>query len=378
MKKIICAVIFIFLLAPPVHGASRKDTLVIGITQFPSSFHPSIDSMLAKSYILGMTRRPFTVYDKSWTNICLLCTKLPTIENGLATPERTPNGRQGIAVRYSIHPKATWGDGMPVTTKDVEFTWRVGRHKKTGVSNPEFYRSLYKIDAHDEKTFTLHFDKLTFEYNALSELNLLPAHIDEINFSDPAAYKNRTAFDTDTTNEGLYFGPYVIAEVARGSHVVLEPNPTWYGKKPFFKRITVRVIENTAALEANLLSGSIDMIAGELGLSVDQAVAFERRHRSKFNVLYKPGLVYEHIDLNLDNPILADRRVRRALIHAIDREAISQRLFAGRQPVAHSSVNPLDWVYAKDIPKYPFDLKRANKLLNEAGWTPSAQRHAPQ
>lgn len=355
--------------ALPVQAAEPKDHLVIGITQFPSTFHPNIDAMLAKTYILAMTRRPFTVYDADWKNICLLCTKLPTMENGLAKREVTPDGKNGVAVTYSIHPEATWGDGIPVTTKDVLFTWKVGRHKQSGVGNIEFYRSLYKIDAVNSKTFTLHFDKLTFEYNAIGDFNLLPAHLDEKNFTDPVTYKNRTAFDTETTNPGLYFGPYRIAEAVSGSHVVLVVNPTWYGPTPHFQKITVRVISNTAALEANLLSGGIDMIAGELGLTVDQALNFEKRHGKKFNVIYKPGLIYEHIDLNLDNPILADRRVRRALIHAIDRQAISDRLFGGRQPVAHSSVNPLDWVYAKDAPTYPYDAKKANALLDAAGWT---------
>jgi len=357
----------VWLVVSPAQAA--KDELVIGITQFPSSFHPNIDSMMAKTFILSMAGRPFTSYDKDWNLTCMLCPVLPTIENGGAKQERGLKGRKGIAVTYKINPKATWGDGMPVTTKDVVFTWKVGRHPKTGVSDMEFYRSLYKIDAIDDKTFTLHFDKLTFEYNAINGLNLLPAHVDEVNFADPAAYKNRTAYDTDTTNEGLYFGPYLISEVVSGSHVALEPNPHWYGKKPYFNRIVVRVIENTAALEANLLSGGIDMIAGELGLTIDQAIAFEKRHGRKYNILYKPGLIYEHIDLNLDNPILKDLRVRKALLHAIDRNAISQRLFAGRQPVAHSSVNPLDWVYDKGVKTYAFDQKAAARLLNEAGWT---------
>jgi peptide/nickel transport system substrate-binding protein len=350
--------------APP-----PTDELVIGITQYPSTFHPNIDSMLAKTYVLSFTRRPFTAYDKDWKLVCMLCETLPSIENGLAVPEKTPDGKQGIAVTYTIRADATWGDGTPVTTKDVVFTWTVGRHPKTGVSNLEFYRSLYKIDAKDAKTFTLHYDKLTFDFSALNGFELIPQHLDEKNFSDPATYKNRTVFDTDTTNKGLYFGPYRITKTVTGSHVVLEPNPTWWGKKPAFKRITIRVIPNTAALEANLLSGNITMIAGELGLTVDQALAFEKRHGKKFNIIFKPGLIYEHLDLNLDNPILKDIRVRRALISGIDRDAISQQLFSGRQPIAHSSVNPLDWVYAKDIRKYPYDPKRANRLLDEAGWT---------
>ncbi len=349
--------------------AAGKDELVIGVTQFPSTFHPAIDAMLAKTYILSMTRRPFTAFDKDWKLICLLCTKLPTIENGLAVAEKAPGGKNGIAVTYTIQPGATWGDGIPVTTKDVVFSWNVGRHPQSGYGETEFYRRLYKIDVKDAKTFTLHFDKLTFEYNAINGFELLPSHLEKPRFADPLAYKTRTAYDADTLNPGLYHGPYRITKVARGSQVVLELNPTWYGKKPSFKKITVRAIGNTAALEANLLSGAIDMIAGELGLSLDQALAFEKRHGRKYDFSYKPGLVYEHIDLNFDNPILKDVQVRRALLHAIDREAISKQLFEGRQPVAHTMVNPLDWVYATDVPHYPFDPKKAAQLLDAAGWS---------
>ena len=74
---------------------------------------------MAKAYVLGLTRRPFTVYDADWKLVCMLCAELPTIENGLAHPETTPDGKQGIAVTYSIRPEARWGDGTPITTRDV-------------------------------------------------------------------------------------------------------------------------------------------------------------------------------------------------------------------------------------------------------------------
>jgi peptide/nickel transport system substrate-binding protein len=348
--------------------ALAKESLVIGITQFPATFHPSINAMMAKTYILAMTRRPMTAYDADWNLVCMLCVTVPTIENGLAVRETTPEGGDGVAITFTIRPDATWGDGVPVSSKDVVFTWQVGRHPKTGISSAELYRRILKIDEVDEKTFTLHVDRLTFDYNDLGGLDLLPEHIERINFSDPEAYRNKTAYDTDTLNEGLYHGPYVVVGVEIGSHVVLERNPMWKGTRPQFDRIVVRVVENTAALEANLVSGSLDMIAGELGLSLDQAISFDKRHGAKYRVLYQSGLIYEHIDLNLDNPILTDVRVRRALVHAIDREAISAQLFAGRQPTARSNVNPLDRVFASDVPGLNYDPKKAAQLLRDAGW----------
>ena len=349
--------------------AAAKDDLTIGFTQYPATLHPSIESMLAKTYVLGMTRRPFTAYDKDWQLICMLCVTLPSIENGLAVPEDLPDGKKGIAVTYTIQPKATWGDGVPVTTKDVLFTYELGKHPQSGVTSGEMYRRILKIDVKDDKTFTMHMDRLTFEYAAINDFNLLPEHLERARFAEPASYRTRNGYDTDTTNPGLYYGPYKIVEKVIGSHIVLAPNPTWWGKPPYFKRIVVRAIENTAALEANLLSGGVDYVAGELGFTLDQALAFEKRYGKNYDIVYKPSLTYEHIDFNLDNPILQDKRVRQALIYAIDREAIGKQLFDGRQLIASSMVNPLDWVFDPATPSYKRDSAKAAALLDEAGWT---------
>jgi len=349
-------------------SAGPKDELVIGMTQYPSTLHPLIESMLAKTLVLGATRRPFTAYGPDWKLACMLCVELPTVENGLAKVENLPDGKRGVAVTYAIQPKAAWGDGTPVTTADVKFTWEVGRHPQSGVAAAEFYRRAYQLDVKDAKTFTLHFDLLTYEYNAINDFRVLPAHLEAQAFADPKEYRNRTRYDTDPANPGLWFGPYRVVETKPGSHIVLEQNPTWYGDKPQFKRVVFRTIENTVALEANLLSGAIDYIAGELGLTLDQALAFEKRHGQRFEVVYKPGLIYEHIELNLANPALKDQRVRRALLMALDRQAVSDRLFGGKQPVATTSVSPLDWVFDRELKAVPFDPAGAGRLFDEAGW----------
>jgi peptide/nickel transport system substrate-binding protein len=369
LMAIVAALSGLLALAGPASAA--KDELVIGITQYPSTWNPMFDPMMAKSYIEGMTRRALVVYDPEWKLVCRACTELPTLENGGAVAEELEDGKKGVAVTYTIRPEATWGDGTPVTTADVVFGWEVGRHPLTGVAGQEPYRRVTRIDVKDAKTFTLHIDKLRFDYSS-SDLEILPAHLERAAFADPAQYRTRTKYDTEPTNPGLWSGPYMLTETAAGSHVVLEPNPHWKGQKPAFRRIVVKAIENTAALEANLLSGGIDMIAGEVGLSLDQALAFEKRNSDKFQVLYKPGLVYEHVELNLDQPFLSDKRVRQALLWGLDREAIAKQLFAGKQPVADSFVNPLDWGHSDAVARYKLDLPKAKAQLDQAGWKPGA------
>jgi peptide/nickel transport system substrate-binding protein len=348
--------------------AWAKDELVVAMTQYPGTWNPLISSMLAKSLIQNMTARPFTAYDANWKLVCLLCTEVPTIENGKARLEDTADGKKGMAIDLEIRPMR-WGDGTPVTTKDVAFTLEVGKHPLSGVASAESYRRILKLDIQDDRHFTFHLDRVTFDYSS-NDFSLLPAHIEKPVFdANPAEYRNRTKYDTDPTNPGLAFGPYRFVEVVPGSRIVLERNPTWEGQKPYFQRIVVKTIENTTALEANLLSGSIDYPLGELGLSLDQTLALQKRYKDKYDFIYKPALIYEHIDVNLDNPLLGDTRVRQALLMAIDRAAINEKLFEGKQPVAHGPISPLDPMFSPGARQYTYDPAAARKLLDEAGFS---------
>lgn len=358
----------LFALVLPWAPAMAHDQLTIGISQFPPALNPDLEAVAAKSYVLGFVLRPFTVFDADWKLVCLLCTELPSFENGRAVKTQLPDSKMGVDLTYTIRPDAMWTDGVPVTTDDVEFTYEFGRNKQSAVANAEMYREILGVDVKDDRTFTLHWDRLSFNYAAIDDFVLLPAHLERAAFADPAQYKVRTLYATDPTNPGLYNGPYRVSEFVAGSHIVLEPNPHWAGPAPYFKQITIRAIENSAALEANLLSGTIDMIAGEVGLPLDEALAFDQRHGRDYNVIYKPGLTFEHVDCNLDNPALADRRVREALLRGIDRATLVKTLFAGKQAVADSFVEPLDAGYTDDVPKYPYDPARAKELLEEAGW----------
>lgn len=354
----------------PVANARQ---LVIGVTQYPSTLHPAIDAMLAKSYVLGMATRPFVVFDKDWRPVCLLCEEIPSFENGgaerVAVPKDVGDGSgEGVAVTYRIRAGLAWGDGRPVTVDDVIFAWDVGRHPKTGVPDAELYRRILEVRRVDDRTFTLVNDRVEFRYNLLA-MTPLPAHLERAIFeAGPETYRNRTNYVTAPATPGLYSGPYRVTATQPGASITLAPNAHWRGPPPAFGRVIVRAIGNTAALEANLRSGSIDYIAGELGLSIDQALALERRARGRYRFQYRAGLIYEHLDVDLDHPALKDVRVRQALLYGADRESLSAALFGGRQPVAHGPVAPADPAASEDIPRYPYDPARAALLLDAAGW----------
>lgn len=358
------------LFAPP--PAYALDELVIGMSTAPGTLNPFLNAMLAGAFVNSMTERPISGYGANWKRVCFLCTELPTVENGHARivdlpPDDKGVVKKGMEVDVELKPMK-WGDGTPVTARDVQFTIDVGKHPQSGVPSSEDYRRIIKFDIKDDRHFTITRDRVTFDYNVF-EFFPLAAHLEKPVFdANPAEYRLRTTYDADPANPGLAFGPYKVVEVVPGSRIALEKNPSWTGEVPAFRRILIKFFENSSSLEANLLSGNVDYVPGEGGLTFSQSLAFEQRHGDKFKVVYKPSLTYGHIDVNLDNPLLRDVRVRRAILMAINRQAISDTLFHGKQPVADGDVNPLDPMYSPGAHHYDYDPATARKLLDEAGF----------
>ena len=354
--------------------ARAKDSLVIGVAQFPSNLHPHIDAEVIKAYVIDFAIRPVTAFDKDWKNACMLCAELPTVENGLAKIEDLGDGKQGMAVTVKLKPGLKWGDGEPVTAKDLAFTAKVGSDPAAGFSNNHPWDRASSVDVVDEQTAIVHLKSINVSYNEWDQV--LPEHIEGPIYAKSAAagdYIKQTSYNRAPTTPGLWNGPFLLTGYQSGVQVVFEPNPNWSGAKPAFKRIVVKLIENTAALQANLLSGDIDMTPGDApALTIDQVLALQKQKPDQFDYLFKPSLTYEHIDFKIENPILADVRVRQAMAYAVDRETMVKRLFDGKQPVAATWVNPLDPNFTKDTAIYPYNPAKAKALLAEAGWTPGA------
>ena len=355
--------------------AAAHDQLVVGMTAFSSSQHPYIDPVIVKSWTLGFTSRPVTYFTPdSWINTCALCTELPTVENGRAKVETQANGKPGMSVRWTLKPGLKWGDGVPLTTKDIAYTAKVGGDPTTGFPDARIWGRIIKADIVDDENIVLHLDEVTPLFNRMSKL--LSEHIDGPTYAaakQPGDYVKQNAYNRSPTNPGLWNGPYLMTANDGASQIVLEPNPNWAGTAPAIKRIVIRSIADTAALQANLLSGDIDMVPGDgNGLSLDQVLAMQKQHASQFNFVLNDSVTFYHLDVNLDNPKLGDPRVRRAILMAIDRKAMSDRLVGGQYKLAATWVPPKEPMFAEGIPIVPYDPAGAKKLLQDAGWAPGA------
>ncbi len=366
------------LLAPHAAQAqAAKDTLVVGMSQYPSSLHPGIEPTVAKNFAMRLAYRPISTYDDDRKMACFLCTEVPTVANGRAKVVDLGNGKKGLTVRYTLHPQAKWADGTPLTSKDVAFSWSMGVKPESGFARPDVFQRITKVEIIDAKNFVLHMNRAEYDFADLTAFALIPAHLEESvakTLASPGDYNKNTSYNRTPDAAGLWNGPYKLTQIQSGAFMVFEPNPHWWGQKPYFKRITVKTIENTATLEANLRSGDVDYIAGVLGLSLDQGLAMSKEPamQQKFNFDFPTVLLYEQIHMNRNHPALADKRVRQAMLLGIDRETLVKQLVEGKFPVAHTWVNPLEAGYDPNVTKYPFDANRAKALLDQAGFKPGA------
>ncbi|MDB5358922.1 MAG: diguanylate phosphodiesterase [Rhodospirillales bacterium] len=354
-------------------AASGRDELIIGMHQAPASLNPIQGSTGARSYLNGLSLRALSGPDKSGRPSCYLCETLPTLENGGARIVDLGDGRQGMEVTFTLKRGLAWADGEPVTSSDALFSWRLARDPLIGAANAETLRHIVDITIVDPRTFILHIDQIDYGYNRQITFWVLPEHIEGpvlAGLAHRGDYFSRSAYATVPTEPGLWLGPYRLIGYEPGRSARFERNPHWPGPAAHIPRITVRMIENTAVLEADFMTGTIDYIAGELGLTVDQGLELKGRRAYSFDFAIQSGLTYTHVDVNLDNPLLADLRIRRALLLAIDRPTITRRLFDGLLPVANGFVAPSDAGYDPGISPYPYDPVAAGKLLTEAGFRP--------
>jgi peptide/nickel transport system substrate-binding protein len=362
----------------------NNEEFKIGISQEFENFNPVVMSMVATQYMYQMVGRALVTLDANTKWVPQLVKTIPTFENKLA--KLTPDKKKLITT-WELKDNANWGDGQPITCADLDFTRTVGLNDNISVPGKDAYEKIEKIewDQKTPKKCVITYKQALWDYfEQMADFRPLPEHLEKAIYDkvkdQKEGYEKNSNYTKNPTLPGLFSGPYRISEIVLGDHVTFVPNPQFYGKKPKIQKIQVKLIQNTGTLEANLRSGTIDMIS-TLGLAFDQAVAFEKRVKEEnmpYNVLFDPSTTYEHIDLNLDNPILKDVRVRKALVYAINREELVKALFEGKQQAAIHDMAPIDPWFTKDPKKivlYPYNRKSAARLLDEAGWTMGPDRY---
>jgi len=194
------------------------------------------------------------------------------------------------------------------------------------------------------------------------------------NSGDKQTFSNSTFWRSE---EHVGAGPYRVARVEPGVMVTLAANPHFFLGRPKIDTIEFLVIQDRNALVARMLSGDLDYVE-HTDIQAEHAASIQEQWKNTgegriFATPWTPfPLRYQNKDVPNHQAALKDIRVRQALIHAIDRDALAFSETAGLAPAADSFVPPNQALFQQvdaAIARYPFDARRAAQLLAEAGWT---------
>ncbi len=223
----------------------------------------------------------------------------------------------------------------------------------------ESARLIAAYDAIDDYTFEI---KLSEPYYPLLiELGVTRPY----GIASPKTMKDGTTKDGVTAYIGT--GTYKLEEHKVDAYCTMVANETYWGEPAKIPTVTMKVIPDNQTRIMALEKGEIDLIYG--GNLLDTVTMSQYTDNEAFTPSTSDPTLTKHLLLNSTTPGLDDERVRQAITHAIDKQAIAEGIFYGVEPVA-------DYLYAKTVPycdidlaPYVFDTTISDKLLDDAGWT---------
>lgn len=340
-----------FAQTPP---ASPSGRMVVGLSQEPTVFNPlMVHTEVDDGVNFSMFDALFRI-DPAGAIVPNLAVEVPSQENGGISED-------GLNWRVRLRDDVRWHDDKPFTAEDVKFTIEL-------INNPNFkawrtagHSLVRDLTVVSPTEITWRMEKAFAPYlSFLTETFIVPKHLLEKE-ADP----NTAAFNHAPIGTGAFKWGQRIA----GDRIELLANPDYFGDGPYIEQLIFKYIPDMTVLYTQFRSGDIDVV-GQAYITPDNYE--EARNLPDRVVTLVPKGSVESIYLNQELPQFKDRTVREALYAAIDRKTIIDALNYGVARETETFMPTQSHYFNPDLPKHEFNLDRARKLLDDAGWVPGA------
>ncbi len=322
-----------------------------------NTLNPHFGQIIDVGYLSSMTMAYLIKWDEHNRPYAELATQVPTQADGGVS-------KDGLTITYHLRKGVRWSDGAPFDADDVAFSTRVVLNPATNEVGRQGWDQISKIDEPDKYTVVYHLKKPyspfieTFFSTAGANPCILPQHLLE-------KYPNINNVPYNSLPIGI--GPFKYLRWDRAQDVILVPNPLYWRGRPRLNEVIYKIIPDRDTLLSQLEAKETDMwnLVPGAYLSRVQAVP-------GLAVIRQPGYGFGHLDFNLQRPVLRDPVVREALRMAIDRRTLRDKIGRGVGILQEVATPPSSPYAVTSIPMVPFDIARANALLDQAGWTRGA------
>jgi peptide/nickel transport system substrate-binding protein len=295
-----------------------------------------------------------------------------------------PDGQ--METTYRLRPGLTWHDGMPLTAEDFVFASQVYGGPDFGTAGTPPRSSIQEVVAPDARTVVIRWRRLFAKADALvasgggdggPPFPPLPRHILEGPLQgSPEAFLAHPFWSTEYVGPG----PFRLERWELGAFFEASAFDGYVFGRPKIDRVRAIFHEDPNTVVAALLAGTAHITA-QTAISFDEGALLRREWEARDDgvvAFYAKGGRRTDVQLDparVNPPALLDVRVRQALAHAIDKEALNQGLFDGLGQTANTWVEPhLEYFPEAErvVAKYPYDLRVAGQRLAEAGYVRGA------
>ncbi|MBM2810829.1 MAG: hypothetical protein HW416_1588 [Chloroflexi bacterium] len=298
-----------------------------------------------------------------------LAEAVPTLDSGLW--KLLPDGR--METTWRIKNGAQWHDGAPVTAEDLLFTLTVGRDPEQIAFNGHIgFEVIERAEATDASSLTVWWKRPFTEADSLFTTEFampMPRHLLERTYNEDKAGLVLLPY---WTSEFVGTGPFKLKDWEKGSYMTLQAFDQYVLGRPKIDEILVKFIPDPNTIVANMLASEADVSLGR-GISLEQAMQVQEQWRDgKMAIGYLNWVVIYPQFINPSPTVLLDARMRKALVHALDRQEMADTLQGGLTPVAHAIVNTNIPAYRElepQVVKYEYDPRRAMQMIEGLGYT---------
>jgi peptide/nickel transport system substrate-binding protein len=348
-------------------GGASNNWTVPGVLRWseyadPKNLNPMLNSA-SPTLDISMFVFSWTVrYDNNAHPVPDALSEIPTVANGDVS-------KDGLTLKYKLRHNIKWQDGVPLTCRDMRFTWQAVMNTHNNVVTTDGFKDIGSIDCSNPFIAVIHMKKLYAPFlQQLWSVNgnapILPEHL-LAKYNDDKGSLNTAPYNSLPVGSGAF----KIVAWHRAQDVEMVANPDFYLGAPKLKRVIYKILPDENTVVTQLQTHELDMLALGTGLKWPEYAALAANPQNGLRAVRVDAFAWSHADFNLRHPIVSDVQVRRALAYATDRNEIIQK-------VAHGSAIPADtdqqphysWAYTTDVAHYPFDLAKAKAVLDADGW----------
>ena len=313
---------------------------------------------------------PLASWDNDGNLFPILAAEIPTRENGGVAAD-------GLSVTWKLKPGVKWHDGKPFSADDVVFNWQYAGDPATAATTIGPYKDI-RVEKIDNLTVKVIFNKPTpFWADAFVTTTgmLIPKHL----FENYAGAKSR---DAPANLAPVGTGPYRFVEFRPGDMLRGERNPDYHlPNRPFFDAVEMKGGgDAVSAARAVLQTGEYDY-AWNMQVEDEILKRLEAGGRGRIDLVYGGNLEFlllnatdpntevdgEKSSMKTKHPAFSDPAVRKAMQLLVDKASVQQYIYGRTGRATTNTINGPDRFVSKNT-TYEFDVAKANKLLDEAGW----------